>query len=133
MTSVFEWRTAITYYSLGRPYNPEFKKRDRRQAPVAPDQNVHKEHESSQWTFIGEASKRPHPFAKSIAKDKARRRLEAAEKGDVESMFEVGLCYYRGDGVEKDLSKAVKWWQIAADCGHAGAKERLSSLRNSNE
>ncbi|MBR6802989.1 MAG: SEL1-like repeat protein [Kiritimatiellae bacterium] len=51
-----------------------------------------------------------------------------ARLGDAEAQFEVGCCYYEGDGVPKNLVEAVKWYQKAAEQGHAGAKQRLQEL-----
>ncbi len=43
-----------------------------------------------------------------------------AETGDSGSEYQLGLCYYKGDGVEKDFSEAVKWYRKAAEQGFAG-------------
>jgi TPR repeat protein len=50
---------------------------------------------------------------------------EAAEQGDVEAQYELGICYGNGDGVEKDYAKAVYWWRHAAERGHAKAQYNL--------
>ena len=36
-------------------------------------------------------------------------------------IYNVGLCYDRGDGVHKDRVKAVEWYRKAAAQNHAGA------------
>ncbi|KAL0213986.1 hypothetical protein P9112_006170 [Eukaryota sp. TZLM1-RC] len=36
-------------------------------------------------------------------------------------MFDLGCCYDRGLGVEKDYQQAFHWYNKAADAGHAGA------------
>ena len=50
-------------------------------------------------------------------------RLEIAKnlalKGDPEGQHQVGSCYFYGWGVVKDQVEAVKWYQKAADQGHA--------------
>jgi TPR repeat protein len=37
----------------------------------------------------------------------------------------AGVCYDQGRGVAKDESKALKWWQAAADQGLAQAQVYL--------
>ena len=34
-----------------------------------------------------------------------------AEQGDSDAQFNLGLCYFNGDGVEKDLEQAVNWFR----------------------
>ncbi len=45
----------------------------------------------------------------------------AAEEGDVEAMFHLGLLHQAGLGVEKDAEEALEWFRRAADAGHLGA------------
>lgn len=45
----------------------------------------------------------------------------AAEEGDVEAMFRLGLLHQAGLGVEKDAEEALEWFRQAADEGHLGA------------
>ena len=53
---------------------------------------------------------------------------KAAEQGDVSAQYDLGVCYYLGSGVKKDVIEASKWYKKAADQGHAGAKERLRKM-----
>lgn len=39
---------------------------------------------------------------------------QAAEKGDWNAQFALGLCYIEGYGVEKDSKEAIKWMQMVA-------------------
>ena len=62
---------------------------------------------------------------------------KAAEQGYTGSpqglvQVELGDCYAKGLGVEKDLKEAVKWYRKAAEQGHAQAKKRLRDLGYSN-
>ena len=45
-------------------------------------------------------------------------RRAAAEKGNPEAEYQLGLLYEKGCGVEKDYAKAVHWFQKAADKNH---------------
>lgn len=61
----------------------------------------------------------------SISADKYR---EAAEQGDAEAQYNLGLCYYNGEGVQQDYTQAVHWWRKAAEQGNARAQEALKTL-----
>ena len=39
--------------------------------------------------------------------------------------FNLGLSYARGTGVEQDWAKAVRFYRLAADQGHAAAQFTL--------
>lgn len=51
--------------------------------------------------------------------------LKATNQGDVNAQYILGLCYFYGNGVEKDLSEAVKWYRKAAVQGFADAQYNL--------
>lgn len=50
---------------------------------------------------------------------------EAAEKGDAEGQWKLGVCYADGKGVEKNATEAVKWYRKAAEQGNAEAQLNL--------
>ena len=50
---------------------------------------------------------------------------KAAEQGDAQAQYNLGVCYANGNGVEKNLSEAVKWWRKAAEQGFAQAQFNL--------
>ena len=49
----------------------------------------------------------------------------AAERGDANAQFNLGLCYDKGKGVAKNSAEAVKWYSKAAAQGHTDAKLNL--------
>ena len=54
---------------------------------------------------------------------------KAAEAGNARAMYNLGLCYYNGQGgLIKDTSKAVEWYRKAAEAGISEAAERLQKL-----
>lgn len=61
--------------------------------------------------------------------DKAYRRFYAESHADVQ--FNLGVCYYNGDGVPKDYAEAVKWWHKAAEQNHSGAQTFLAGCYGS--
>ena len=50
---------------------------------------------------------------------------KAAEQGDADAQYYLGLCYYRGEGIKQNYEDAVKWYRKAADQGNANAQYRL--------
>jgi TPR repeat protein len=51
--------------------------------------------------------------------------LAAAEQGDVDAQYRVGLIYAEGRGVEQDEVKSFYWLSRAVQQGDAGAKTLL--------
>jgi TPR repeat protein len=54
---------------------------------------------------------------------------EAALGGVPQAQFFLGNAYRSGQGVEKNLARAIAWWMHAAEFGHQRAAESLSLLR----
>ena len=54
-------------------------------------------------------------------------RVEA-EQGDAMAQYNLGVCYYNGEGVAQNYAEAVKWWSKAAEQGQAEAKTALRLL-----
>ena len=52
----------------------------------------------------------------------------AAEAGDAEAQFCLGVMYYDGRGVEQDDAEALKCFRLAADAGIASAQFRLGHM-----
>ena len=49
----------------------------------------------------------------------------SAEQGYADAQFNLGLAYYRGEGVSQDYTQAVSWWCKAAEKGYADAQSHL--------
>ena len=64
----------------------------------------------------------------SDARDTAIKLHKQAEKGHVYAMFNLGIGYMNGYGVNQDKAKAIEWFRRAADKGFAGAKAELERL-----
>ncbi|XP_012557543.1 DAP3-binding cell death enhancer 1 isoform X1 [Hydra vulgaris] len=54
--------------------------------------------------------------------------LKASENGSIASLYNIGLCYELGHGVNLSLEKAAEYYKLAADKGHLRAMYNLSSL-----
>ena len=50
---------------------------------------------------------------------------ESAEKGDADSQFYLGKCYYTGQGIEKDYDLAFYWFSESAKQGNAKSENAL--------
>ena len=69
--------------------------------------------------------------SKSDSGQDIKQLRKVAEQGDADAQYDLGLCYYSGDGVEQDKSEAVKWSRKAAEQGHQGLRSPLESRRGS--
>jgi TPR repeat protein len=54
-------------------------------------------------------------------------RFATKEKDD-EAQFYLGLMYYNGEYVEKDMDEAYRWWLKAARAGNSDASFRLDTI-----
>jgi tetratricopeptide (TPR) repeat protein len=59
--------------------------------------------------------------------------IKAAELGDLNAHYHLGLMYMNGEGVEKDEEKAVYHYEKAAIGGHPFARYNLACIENDND
>ena len=52
----------------------------------------------------------------------------SAEKGDATAQFNLGLNYFKGQGVEQNYTEAAKYFRKAAEQGHASAQLNLGNM-----
>ena len=52
----------------------------------------------------------------------------SAEQGDASSQLNLGLRYYKGEGVPKDDKEAYAWWSVAKANGNEKAEKNLGIL-----
>jgi len=53
---------------------------------------------------------------------------KAADQGNIDAQFNLGIAYSRGDGVAKNESESIKWYRRAADQGDTNARKVLQDL-----
>jgi TPR repeat protein len=53
---------------------------------------------------------------------------KAAEQGHAPAQYNLGVCYYYGNGVPQNYREAVRWIRKAAEQGHADAIEGLKKM-----
>jgi len=54
--------------------------------------------------------------------------LKAAEHGDAAAQRKLGVLYFAGNGVSKNVLEAVKWFRKAAEQGDAEAQNTLGAM-----
>jgi|GEM_PF-4721541 len=59
--------------------------------------------------------------------------MENAKRGNVHAMVNVGLAYWRGDGVLRDFDEAQHWLSRAAELGDPNAGRILEELLSNPE
>jgi TPR repeat protein len=52
----------------------------------------------------------------------------AAEQGEADAEFNLGIMYFYGRGLPQDHAEAIKWFQGAAEQGHASAEFNLGVI-----
>ncbi|XP_018409930.1 PREDICTED: death ligand signal enhancer [Nanorana parkeri] len=63
----------------------------------------------------------------------ARYFWMAAENGDVQSRYHLGVCYERGFGVPESRMEALRHYERAAKSGHEPAQEKLLEMQQTQE
>ncbi len=58
---------------------------------------------------------------------------EAAEAGDLQAQYEMGAFFYQGERVERDIEKALAWFEKASIQGHPGAQYQLGLMHYQGE
>ena len=60
--------------------------------------------------------------------NKIYRYTKSAEQGDATAQYNLGVCYYNGQGVAQDNKKAVYWFTKSVEQGNADAIGALKKL-----
>ena len=60
---------------------------------------------------------KPEPYSPELVKK--------AEAGDAKAQYNLGVCYYQGNGVTQDFKEAVMWWTKSAEQGNGSANFRI--------
>ena len=59
--------------------------------------------------------------------------LSLATQGVAVSQYNTGVNYYIGRGIDKDLEKAVYWYQMASEEGHSKAPFNIGIISLQNQ
>ena len=63
----------------------------------------------------------------------AQRYRQAAEQGNADAQYNLGVCYDEGLGVPQIHREAAEWYRKAAEQGHAAAQHNLGVCHSSGE
>ena len=53
---------------------------------------------------------------------------QRADQGNVKAQYDLGVLYFKGQGVTQDYREAVRWFRKAADQGYADAQTNLGVM-----
>jgi uncharacterized protein len=67
------------------------------------------------------------------ANEQEQKYLTKADQGDVDAQYNLGIMYYHGEGVAKDIDKALHWFQMAAEQEDADAQYNLGLMHGKGE
>ena len=61
------------------------------------------------------------------------KRAKAADQGNADTQYNLGLMYNNGIGVTQDYAEAMKWYRKAADQGNAKAQSNLGLMYDNGQ
>ncbi|MBR6436885.1 MAG: sel1 repeat family protein, partial [Thermoguttaceae bacterium] len=53
---------------------------------------------------------------------------KAAEQGNAQAQYNLGICYTKGCGVTQDKAEGLKWLRKAADQGDEDARNAIKAF-----
>lgn len=62
-----------------------------------------------------------------------RQNLGLANQGNALAQYNLGVMYYKGEGVQKNNAKAVEWFKQAAKQGHTKSQYNLDVMYSNGE
>jgi len=65
--------------------------------------------------------------------DLEQKYLAKAEQGNVDAQYNLGIMYYHGEGVPKNLDEALHWFHLAAEQNDADAQYNLGFMYGKGE
>ena len=81
------------------------------------------------WMLLAEVCGCREPLASERTEAlSATEPQEQAKDGDATAQYNLGICYYNGDGVVVDKAEAVKWLRKAAEKGHLQAQTLIGAF-----
>ena len=85
---------------------------------------IHSDDSVSRYTSASQPAVLLQPTVE-YSSEAERKYRKSAEQGDADAQFNLGRCYYNGQGVDKDYTQAVYWYRKSAEQGQAGAQNNL--------
>jgi len=53
----------------------------------------------------------------------------SSDQGNVIAQYNLGLKYFKGEGVPRDITQSLKYFQLSANQGFEKAKQKLDSMK----
>jgi len=88
---------------------------------------------SALFALAAQAEDQPGVAQSADISSAARVLLQAAEKGDATAQNDLGVAYEAGNGVPKNIGKAIKWFRKSAEQGNAVAQYNLAAKYSNGE
>lgn len=87
------------------------------------------------WTPFREQSSAESPSADEKPLDSADMDtyLRQAQDGDMDAQYNLGILFYNGKGMSRDLGEAARWFLLAAEQGDADARYNLGLMYGRGE
>jgi hypothetical protein len=51
----------------------------------------------------------------------------SADQGNASAQYSLGICYYYGKGVYKNVAEVIRYWRMSADQGNVDAQYSLGN------
>ena len=117
--------------------NNEIKKikeeRERQEWLASPEGQRQQEEERKKQEQKEKEARETKEAAERVAKEAAEKLRRAAEQGDAEAQFKLGLMYKEGKGVPCDFEKAAELINKAAAQNYVEAKNFLARIEEENK
>jgi TPR repeat protein len=91
--------------------------------PFSKDDNAPTESQIEEWTQKGREYYSSENYTEAV-----KWYRKAAEQGNANAQYNLGMMYDNGSGVEKNKVEAVKWYRKAAEQGYANAQYNLGVM-----
>ena len=65
-----------------------------------------------------------------MGQTKYEKYIDAANQGDAEAQYQIGICYKEGTGVRKNMKMSAQWFTKSAEQGHAKAQFQIGLAYN---
>lgn len=78
--------------------------------------------------LVGDSYQSPVIAERRNLEESYRWYRKAANLGSAHAMYELGLCYYFGSGVDENLDEAIRFLELAVEGGYTDAIEELGEL-----
>lgn len=80
-----------------------------------------------------DSADRPESGGQEVSPEQVESYTLKAQEGDVDAQYNLGIMYYHGEGVEKNLAEALVWFHKAAEQDDPDAQYNLGFMYGRGE